>query len=333
MKIQDLQIGARLGIGFFVVMLVATISSSIGLWRLSEVAASTKAMMQEPLTKERMTEEWYRITVAGLKRTLAIAKSSDASLAEFFDADVKESTTRNSEIQKYVEAHVDTPNEKQLLQNIVVARKIYVETRNQISAAKKEGKSDDVTKLFAQFMPESEAYKKSLLDFLDYQKHQVDDLSKRVDDVAQDSKILVSSLIVLFLVFGGACAWYLTRGIVKPMQEAVALARGVADGDLTASITVNSRDETGQLIGALKEMNDSLQRIVGEVRSGTDAIVTASGQIAAGNMDLSTRTELQAGSLEETASSMEELASTVKQNADNARQANQLARAASEVAV
>ena len=86
MKIQDLQIGARLGIGFFVVMLVATISSSIGLWCLSEVAATTKAMMQEPLTKERMTEEWYRITVSGLKRTLAIAKSSDASLAEFFDA-------------------------------------------------------------------------------------------------------------------------------------------------------------------------------------------------------------------------------------------------------
>ncbi|MDR3479502.1 MAG: methyl-accepting chemotaxis protein [Burkholderiaceae bacterium] len=333
MKIQDLQIGARLGIGFFVVMLVATISSSIGLWCLSEVAATTKAMMQEPLTKERMTEEWNRIVVAGMNRTLAIAKSSDPSLAEFFGADIKGSTARNNDIQKYVEAHVDTPKEKELLEIIAAARKAYIATRDQINAAKKDGKSDEVTKLFAQFVPESEAYKKSVLDYLDYQKSQVDDLSKHVDDVAQDSKILVSSLILLFLAFGCLCAWYLTRGITRPMHEAVALARGVADGDLTASITVKSRDETGQLIGALKEMNDSLQRIVGEVRSGTDAIVTASGQIAAGNMDLSARTELQAGSLEETASSMEELSSTVKQNADNARQANQLARAASEVAV
>jgi methyl-accepting chemotaxis protein len=84
---------------------------------------------------------------------------------------------------------------------------------------------------------------------------------------------------------------------------------------------------------ALKDMNGSLQKIVGEVRMGTDTIATASSQIAAGNLDLSSRTEQQASSLEETASSMEELTSTVKQNGDNARQANQLAVSASDVAI
>ena len=72
-------------------------------------------------------------------------------------------------------------------------------------------------------------------------------------------------------------------------------------------------------------MSDSLAKVVGEVRTGTDTIATASSQIAAGNQDLSSRTEEQASSLEQTAASMEELTSTVKQNADNARQANQLA--------
>src|SRR5450830_1253585 len=80
-------------------------------------------------------------------------------------------------------------------------------------------------------------------------------------------------------------------------------------------------------------MNDNLLNIVGKVRSGTDTIVTASSEIASGNLDLSARTESQAGSLEETASAMEQLTSTVRQNADNARQANQLAVSASEVAV
>jgi methyl-accepting chemotaxis protein len=84
---------------------------------------------------------------------------------------------------------------------------------------------------------------------------------------------------------------------------------------------------------ALQDMNESLVRIVGQVRSGTDTIATASGQIAAGNMDLSSRTEQQAGALEQTASSMEQLTSTVKQNSASAQQANQLALSASEVAV
>jgi methyl-accepting chemotaxis protein len=80
-------------------------------------------------------------------------------------------------------------------------------------------------------------------------------------------------------------------------------------------------------------MNDSLVRIVGQVRSGTETIATASAEISAGNHDLSSRTEQQAGSLEETAAAVEELTSTVKQNADNARQAKQLSITASNVAV
>jgi methyl-accepting chemotaxis protein len=113
----------------------------------------------------------------------------------------------------------------------------------------------------------------------------------------------------------------------------VRIASAVAAGDLTQHIAVGANDETGKLMQALKRMNDSLKDIVSRVRVGTDTIVTASGQIASGNMDLSSRTEQQASSLEETASSMEELNATVRQNEQNARAANQLALAASTVAV
>jgi methyl-accepting chemotaxis protein len=117
------------------------------------------------------------------------------------------------------------------------------------------------------------------------------------------------------------------------LNEAVTIANTIAGGNLNQQIQVTSQDETGLLLQALKEMNSSLQNIVGQVRDGTDTIATASAQIASGNLDLSSRTEQQASSLEETASSMEELTSTVKQNVDNACQANVLAVAASEVAV
>jgi len=132
----------------------------------------------------------------------------------------------------------------------------------------------------------------------------------------------------------GAISFFIARSITRPLTQAVRVAKTVAAGDLTSHIDlVQSNDETGELLHALREMNESLVRIVGEVRSGAETITTASSEIAHGNMDLSSRTESQAGSLEETASSMEELTSTVKQNADNAFQANGLAQAASEVAV
>ncbi|MGV8899500.1 MAG: methyl-accepting chemotaxis protein [Burkholderiaceae bacterium] len=139
---------------------------------------------------------------------------------------------------------------------------------------------------------------------------------------------------VLFgLLMAAFVGIWLVRAISRPLEAAVKIARGVAAGDLTQQIDVRSNDETGQLMQALKDMNDSLVQIAGDVRIGTDTIATASGQIAAGNMDLSSRTEQQASSLQETASSMEELTSTVQQNADNARQANQLATSASESAI
>jgi methyl-accepting chemotaxis protein len=111
------------------------------------------------------------------------------------------------------------------------------------------------------------------------------------------------------------------------------MARSVASGDLTTELEVTSKDECGQLLQALQDMNDSLVNIVIEVRSGADAMATATSQIAAGNMDLSSRTEEQASALEQTAASMEELASTVKQNFETGRHANELAGTATQVAV
>ncbi|MDB5765438.1 MAG: methyl-accepting chemotaxis sensory transducer [Collimonas fungivorans] len=157
--------------------------------------------------------------------------------------------------------------------------------------------------------------------------------AKDGEAIYNKARLWMIGLMIAMLLLGFALALWIARVVAQPLEFAVDVARRVADGDLTADIEVRSRDETGQLMQALKDMNHSLQKIVGEVRSGTDTIATASGQIAAGNQNLSQRTEQQASSLEETAASMEQLTSTVKQNADNASQANQLAVSASEVAL
>nr|WP_041433087.1 methyl-accepting chemotaxis protein [Thiobacillus denitrificans] len=154
---------------------------------------------------------------------------------------------------------------------------------------------------------------------------------------AQSRFVMVRNISVFAIVAGvllaGLTGVWLVRAITRPLNQAVRIAESVAAGDLTQKIEVQSQDETGQLMQALKDMNVSLADIVGQVRHGTDTIAVASREIASGNADLSSRTESQASSLEETASSMEELTSTVRQNAENARQANQLVVSTADVAV
>ena len=127
-------------------------------------------------------------------------------------------------------------------------------------------------------------------------------------------------------------AWIVTRSITRPIGRAVQVAQRVASGDLSSDIHVDTTDETGQLLQALKAMNASLLRIVAEVRQSSDGIATGSGQIAMGNQDLSQRTEEQASNLQQTAASMEQLTGTVRNNADTARTASEVADAARRVA-
>jgi methyl-accepting chemotaxis protein len=157
-------------------------------------------------------------------------------------------------------------------------------------------------------------------------------LKRHIADRHQ-SEALRLGLLGALLVGIGWLGILIERSVTRPLARAVTLAERVAQGDLSgANRQPRGRDEITQLMHALAAMRESLRQVVGGVRDNVARIDTASGEIAQGNVDLSSRTEQQAASLQETAASMEELSSTVKQNADNARQANQLAASASEVA-
>jgi methyl-accepting chemotaxis protein-1 (serine sensor receptor) len=171
---------------------------------------------------------------------------------------------------------------------------------------------------------------KALADFSEQRAKANEQAVQAGLDSARNMTIAVLVAGVALSVFVGML---LVQAISVPLQQAMDIAIQVAEGDLTGKVEQRSSSEIGQLLAALDKMKTNLAAIVAEVRGSTDTISSASGQIAAGNMDLSDRTGEQAGSLEETASSMEELTGTVKQNAENSRQANILAQSASEVAI
>jgi methyl-accepting chemotaxis protein len=162
------------------------------------------------------------------------------------------------------------------------------------------------------------------------------------NDAALESREAYHSAVTTMLLLaaiavavGVSSALLVSRSLLKQLggepTEAADVARRIAAGDLTVEVHVKPNDRASLML-AMRDMRDKLAAIVAEVRAGTDTIASAAAQVSTGNLDLSARTEQQAGSLEETASSMEELTSTVRQNADNAQQANTMAVSASEVA-
>ncbi|MDO8318095.1 methyl-accepting chemotaxis protein [Rhodoferax sp.] len=168
---------------------------------------------------------------------------------------------------------------------------------------------------------------------VDLQNKQVGQNMANFEAAIDRANVLMVAISAVSMFLAMVVGWLLSRSITRPLNQAVNLAQRVATGDLRVDTVATSKDETGQMLSALYDMNTSLTKTVSEVRRSTETISVASRQIASGNADLSARTESQASSLEQTASSMEELTATVRHNAESAQQANRLVLAASKCAL
>jgi methyl-accepting chemotaxis protein len=328
-----MRIGLRLGGGFGVILALLVVIVVIGTWRMADVASATRQMMAAPLTKERLTEEWFRSVAVGVVRGRAIAKSSDTSLEALFTDDVKASTARGNEIIKALGALPTDADERKLLDDVATKRKTYIGFRDAMATAKRAGQAEEANRMHdEQFLPAAKAYLAAMKAFLDRQHDGIDAAAKEVDATAAQARWQVLTIGGVALLFGTLFAWVLTRSITRPIADAVDVADAVAQGDLSRQVVVDGRDEMARLKRSLGAMTSSLRTLVSQVRSATDSIGTASSEIATGNQDLSMRTEEAASSLQQTASSMEQLTGTVRQSAEAASQANQLASSAAEVA-
>ncbi|WP_194726579.1 methyl-accepting chemotaxis protein [Noviherbaspirillum malthae] len=318
-------------IGFLSLQLI--IGGVIGIASLNNANNSMRSIYDDRL-----------VALGQLDRIIRYVNDNNSAVAKALTGEqndvekaLKEVGERSKMIDKEWGAYMQTyltPEEKKVAEEFTAARKAYMAEGlkaatealqvldTQAGVAALHG---PMTKLFAPMRDKMDQLIKLQLDVAkaEYER------SQTIYQWVRNSCI---AGILFGVVLAALVGWWLVQAITKPLNVAVKVAASVADGDLTQKIEVRSNDETGQLMRALKNMNDSLVQIVSQVRTGTETISTASTEIAAGNQDLSARTEQQASSLEETASSLEELTSTVRQNADNARQADQLAQSASEVA-
>jgi methyl-accepting chemotaxis protein len=334
MFFSRLKIGQRLYIGFGVVLLMLGCMAALAFSSLQAAQKATERIVQME-DRALLTGEWKQSTTLNINRVLAVAKSgNDPAVDAYFKPLIAQTTARINDIQKVLEAEIESEKGKALLSEIASARSAYVGIRKQYFELLKAGDAAGAEQMLSgKLIPAADRYSDLQGSLLDVQQELASLAVQKSGATVSQQGMMLAAMAAFTLVFALWLAWIITRSVTVPVGEALSMANAVAQGDLTLAVATQRRDELGDLIRALAAMKDSLLKTVSEVRSATDSINTASAEIASGNQDLSARTEQAASNLEETAASMEELTSTVRNSADAARQANQLAANASEIAV
>jgi methyl-accepting chemotaxis protein len=330
---KNLKIGTRLAISYAAVLALMVILIVVAITRMSDINDATNRLVNTSMKNQRSVAEWAKIIEVNSALVEMAYRTQEIDQVKIINERMAAGSVRSSDLQAQVKAGLRNPKSQAQFEEVSAARVPYLAARKALLAAKNAGDAEGARQIFeTQMRPTSLAYTASVNRLAAAQQKSAENFVAEATATYETSKTTVFGLGTLAVLLGVGFAVYITRSIVRPIQDAVAIADRVSSGDLGSEFTAPGRDETGQLMAALQKMNGNLLDIVSQVRIGTDTIATASAEMAAGNQDLSRRTEQQAGSLEETASSMEELTSTVRQNAENARRANTMALDAAGIA-
>ncbi|MFO1211317.1 MAG: methyl-accepting chemotaxis protein [Paenacidovorax caeni] len=331
---RDWRIGTRLALGFGVLIAMMLTMVVVGLLQLSSLLEANRQIIEREWVKAEASNTLSSIAQANARRTIEIYFAETEAQRAQKRAEILAGREAFVQAFKTLQELVRRDDGKQLLGEAEAARGRYVASQGKFNELVDAGRKEEA---FAELQQHTLVELTAVQDRVDrlarLEQRLVTEAGARAKAEAQFARMLLLGLGIGGLVIGLLLAAWITRSITAPLRQAVRVAQAVSEGDLRSEIEVHSRDEAGQLLSALQHMNTSLTGIVNEVRHSSDTIATATSQIAAGNLDLSSRTEEQAAALEETTASMHELAGTVKQNYDSGKHANELAESASQVAV
>ncbi|MFC7516790.1 methyl-accepting chemotaxis protein [Herbaspirillum sp. GCM10030257] len=338
MNIANMKIGTRLGVGFAFTLTLLIVIALFGVNRMEQIQQRLREVVNVNNAETRlaadMRDSVSERMIALRDLTLLTEPAQMQPEVERVKAETHKYAKAETQLTKLLSAKPQATAQQKILTRIKETEASIVPLMDRAADWGMNGRTDEVTLLLTRDVrPLQQQWMATLNELIELQTQRNTQAAAEAEQAFTTARVLMLGLCVSAILVGSLIAWLTTRSITQPIREAVHVAQTVAAGDLTSQIDCHRKDETGQLLRALKEMNDSLAIVVAKVRDGADAITGASREIASGNLDLSARTEAQAGSLEETASAMEELTSTVRQNADNTSEADRLVNSASQVAV
>lgn len=330
---NNIRIGIRLGAAFGFMALLVIFMVLIGIIKLNSLGQINDEISGSLYSKASSSSSlrYYTSDMSRLARNAILLK--DESKREKAISDYRRERTEVNGLIELTGKQVNSPQGKDIFSRLKTNAELFLPFIDDVVALAQQGKSDEATQLL--FGPRYQTqgdYMASLKEMQNFQEGRMKSASEKAREDRSGAIMMLTAAGVVALLLAAVSAWFITRSITRPLLEAVEAAGRVSRGDLSGTVHAEHKDETGRLLLAIRDMQDSLINTVSLVRNNAESVASASTQIAQGNADLSQRTEEQASALEQTAATMTQLGMTVKNNADNARQAGQLAVSVRDVA-
>ncbi|MCL6482964.1 MAG: MCP four helix bundle domain-containing protein, partial [Janthinobacterium lividum] len=341
MRLLNLTIAKRLGLGFGLVALLLLLIITLGLASMKQIQdrmdEATKVNNVETRLAQTMDLTVTERALA-LRNLILLKEEKEIKIeVERIAAQEKKYAAAQQKLgEMFSKLGGTSTEERNLLEQIRQQSELagpFIQRAATLALSQKQEEAYQLLRY--EFRPVQKRWWELLRTLIALEEKQNSEATTIAEEAYNQARLMMLSIGSLALVVSLLAAVLITRSVTRQLgcepDEAAEIAGQIASGNLVVPIHTRAGD-THSLLFAMQSMRDSLAKIVQQVHTSTETISTAAGQIAMGNLDLSSRTEQQASTLEQTASSMEELTSTVRINTDHARQANGLAESASDVA-
>ena len=335
--LKNLKIGTRLGIAFAVVLVLLSIVAGLSTVRFLTIDDKVNDLAGPQAERLKLSNQMIYLNQNASLASLDLLLTDDQTPQSEIERLYQQIADRDREVAAVVarlDELVATTEGQARIKDVIASGDAFRQSRAQVFETFNRGARDAATALWMeQTRGRLNQYMANVQDYLTYQDQLVTQASDQTSAMVRSAVTVVGILSVIALAVGILFAWMITRGIVRPLGTAVSAARQLADGDMTVRIDVNSKDETGQLLGAMDEMVKRLSQVISEVRAGADNLASASEEVNATSQSLSQASSEQASSVEETSASMEQMTASISQNTENASITDGMASKAAKEAV
>lgn len=323
----------RLGSAFFTMILMTLMLAFFGIRQFYIMGHTTEIITKKLHPQAEMSASllFYATDMSRLARNIIISddKAQQALFKREYDSEKKLSEQLTASIPHLLTSE----RARQIFSELKNREMLFFPFMDEAVNLAMQNRKDEARKILLGPRYETQLnYMSSLKALTERQQVRTAEFTVKAEKERSHAVNAMIVISLMVIILGSLLACFITRSITRPLNAALEAVQRIACGDLSGTVTVMGRDETGRLLYAVKGMQESLITTVSKVRHNAECVAEASQQIAGGNADLSRRTEGQASALEQTAATMSELSVTVRNNADNSLRAAQLAVSVRDVA-